>query len=290
MLLTIGANKVNREKNKNNRNQRSGYAKSNLYLIRWPFLLLIFSLGNTAYAQQTAVSSEKTVVTNKEKKTNTAKEKPTALIPSVKGQDETTSTSSVKEIVDKIQGYYSSSEDYRASFIQTTSHKMFAGKLDRAYGTVKFKKGGLMKWEYTRPEKKQFIYDGKTLWIYEPEVPQVFSGSADAERLRRALAFVTGEGKLLDEYSVKILNSEKYGFTEGHVLNLIPKDTQSPNKSIELYVDKSTYRVVRSVVIDHENNRNRLDFTNPSLNNNLSAEEFSFIPPKGVPVIDPTKQ
>ena len=196
---------------------------------------------------------------------------------------------SVGEIVDKIQGYYASATDYKASFTQTTSHKMFSGRLQRAYGTVKFKKGGLMRWEYVRPEKKFFIYDGKTLWIYEPEVPQIFSGSADAERLRRALAFVSGEGKIAEEYTVKKMDSAKYGYPKGIVLGLSPKDSRSPYKRIELYVDAATYRVARSVVVDHEGNRNRLDFSNPKLGNNFTAEEFAFTPPPGVPVIDPTK-
>ena len=194
-----------------------------------------------------------------------------------------------KEIVDKIQAFYAQASDYKATFVQTTAHKMFSGRLERAYGTVKFKKGGLMRWEYTKPEKKFFIYDGKTLWIYEPEVPQVFSGSADAERLRRALAFLSGEGKLMDEYNVKTLDSAKYGYPDGFVLGLTPKDTQSPYKRIELYIDKKDFRVARSVVVDHENNRNRLDFRNPKLGNNFTDQEFFFSPPKGVPVIDPTQ-
>lgn len=194
----------------------------------------------------------------------------------------------LKEVAAKIQAFYAGAEDYQASFVQTTSHKMFAGRLERAYGTVKFKKGGLMRWEYERPEKKLFIYDGKMLWIYEPEVPQVFSGSADAERLRRALAFLSGEGKLTNEYHLKFLDKEKHGFSSGIVLGLTPKDKRSPYKRIELYVDKSSFRVVRSVVVDHENNRNRLDFSNPVLGSHLPRQEFTFTPPKGVPVIDPS--
>jgi outer membrane lipoprotein carrier protein len=197
--------------------------------------------------------------------------------------------SDTTEIVERIQAYYASAADYQASFVQTTAHKMFAGRLQRAYGVVKFKKGGLMRWEYTRPEKKYFIYDGKKLWIYEPEVPQIFSGNADAERLRRALAFISGDGKILDEYTAEKLDAAKHGLPEGVVLGLRPKDVQSPYKSIELYLDKTTFRVKRSVVVDQQGNRNRLDFTNPKLGNSLPDSEFSFTPPAGVPVIDPTK-
>jgi outer membrane lipoprotein carrier protein len=197
---------------------------------------------------------------------------------------------STKEIVDKMQNYYASSEDYQASFVQTTAHKMFAGRLQRSYGTVKFKKGGLMRWEYRRPEKKFFIYDGKALWVYEPDVPQVITGTADAEKLRKALAFLSGEGKILDEYKVSQLDSGKMGFPKGTVLGLTPKDPKSPFKRIELYLDVETYRVVRSVVVDQENNRNRLDFHTPKLNNHLSAAQFTFTPPPGVPVITADQQ
>lgn len=195
-----------------------------------------------------------------------------------------------REIVENVQKFYASAGDYQATFVQTTAHKMFAGRLERSYGTVKFKKGGLMRWEYRRPEKKFFIYDGKTLWVYEPEVPQVISGTADAEKLRRALAFLTGEGRILNEYNVSTLNAKRFKFSDGYVLGLIPKETSSPFKRIELYVDAKTFRVLRSVVVDQENNRNRLDFSNPKLNAQIPRSAFAFAPPKGVPVITPNQQ
>ncbi len=190
---------------------------------------------------------------------------------------------SVNDIINRLKEFYASVNDYHASFVQTTAHKMFAGRLQRAYGTVKFKKGGLMRWEYTRPERKFFIYDGSKLWIYEPDVPQVFSGAADSERLRRALTFLTGEGAILDEYSAKMLPAEKYGFSKGIVVGLWPKDAKSPFKKVELYLDKTNFRVVRSVVVDKEGNRNRFDFATPKLNQGLSVELFTFTPPPGVP-------
>ncbi len=210
----------------------------------------------------------------------------TALLGSVEAAyaDETEPTAS--QIVDKVQDFYAGVDDYKAAFVQTTAHKMFSGRLERGYGTLMFKKGGLMRWEYKRPDEKYFIYDGTFLWIYEPAVPQAFKGAADAERLRRALAFLTGEGKIKDEYKAKKVKSERYGFAKGFVLKLRPKKKNSPFKHVELYVDKKDYHVVRSVVVDHDNNRNRLDFSNVKTNNGLAAGLFEFTPPKGVPVIE----
>ena len=191
----------------------------------------------------------------------------------------------IKAIVEKLVAYYAAAQSYEATFVQTNAHKMFPGRLQRAYGKVMFYKGGLMRWEYERPEKKFFIYDGKKLWVYEPEVPQIFSGTADAERLKKALAFLTGEGKIIEEYSVRKLNASKLGFSKGIVIGLWPNDKNSAFKKVELYLDGKTHRVVRSVVVDHEGNRNRLDFHNPKLGQQLDKKAFTFNPPPGVPVI-----
>lgn len=197
---------------------------------------------------------------------------------------------SAEEIVGKVQDFYAGVDDYRASFVQTTAHKMFAGRLERSYGKVMFKKGGAMRWEYKRPDNKLFVYDGATLWIYEPEVPQIFKGTADADRLRKALAFLTGEGRILDEYKARRVNEKKMGFPKGYVLKLRPKQKKSPFKHVELYVDAGDFHVVRSVVVDHEGNRNRLDFKQPEVNPGLPAKMFEFTPPKGVPVIEGTPE
>lgn len=188
-------------------------------------------------------------------------------------------------IVEKVQAYYKDIDGYRASFVQTTAHRLFPGRLERAYGKVMFAEGGLMRWEYERPQHKLFIYDGETLWVYEPEVPQIFTGSADKQRLEKGLAFLTGEGRILDEYEASKLNSEKFGFSEGIVLELRPRDQHSPFRHVELYVDPDEHRVVRSVVVDHDGNRNRLDFSDVEKNPDLATGLFRFEPPPGVPVI-----
>lgn len=196
----------------------------------------------------------------------------------------------VKTIIESLVAYYAAGQSYEATFVQTNAHKMFPGRLQRAYGKVMFYRGGLMRWEYERPEKKFFIYDGKKLWVYEPEVPQIFSGAADAERLKKALAFLTGEGKILEEYGVRKMDEVKLGFKKGVVIGLWPKDKNSAFKRVELYLDGKTHRVVRSVVVDHEGNRNRLDFHNPKLGQQLDKKAFTFSPPPGVPVIEREKQ
>jgi outer membrane lipoprotein carrier protein len=191
------------------------------------------------------------------------------------------------QIVNKVQLQYQTIKDYKATFVQTTEHKMFPGKKQKATGKLMFKKGGLMRWEYTAPESKYFIYDGATLWVYEPEVPQIFKGHDGADKLKKALAFLTGEGKITTFYTVKKKAVPKGAPANSYLLILTPKEKNSPFKHVELYVYKKHFRVMRSVVVDHDNNRNQLDFSNVKTNSHLSPKLFKFKPPQGVPVIQP---
>jgi outer membrane lipoprotein carrier protein len=193
---------------------------------------------------------------------------------------------SANEVVDRVQAHYAEVSDFRASFVQTIAHKLFPGRLDRSYGDVMFKKGGLMRWEYLRPEKKLFVYDGATLWVYEPEVPQAFKATTNAERLRKALAFLSGEGKIKESYKAEKLDAARFHFNAGYVLKLTPLDSSSPFKKVEMYVSSADFHVVRSVVVDNDGNRNRFDFTDSASNGGLAPSLFIFSPPAGVPVID----
>jgi outer membrane lipoprotein carrier protein len=41
------------------------------------------------------------------------------------------------------------------------------------------------------------------------------------------------------------------------------------------------------MLIDAQDNRNRFDFTNPTVNEKTAPDEFKFVPPKGTRVIKP---
>ena len=81
------------------------------------------------------------------------------------------------------------------------------------------------------------------------------------------------------------MNNEKFAFRDGFVVGLWPKQKNSPFKRVEIYVEPESYRVVRSVVVDLEGNRNRLDFAAPTTNQNLAVDLFSFTPPPGIPIL-----
>ncbi len=189
-----------------------------------------------------------------------------------------------KDWVHRIQATYAQVADFSADFVQTYKHPL-KDTLKRSYGKVYFRKGGLMRWEYEKPEPKLFVFDGASLWMFEPQVPQIVVTQGQNDRFRRSLAFLIGESNLDEEYHVSLLDGPGLGYTAGPVLGLKPKDPSSFFEQVELYLDPNTALVVRSVLVDRDGGRNRVDFVSPKLNTNPSPTLFRFTPPAGVPVV-----
>jgi len=203
-----------------------------------------------------------------------------------RGNAQSDEAKSAAHWVKRIQESYSNVSDFSSRFTQTYKHPL-KPELSRSYGKVYFMKGGLMRWEYERPEPKLFVFDGAVLWIFEPEMPQVIKTEGQTEKFRRYLAFLTGTGRIDRDYTVELLDSSAYGFNKGPVLGLKPRDPQSPYKFVEMYIDEKKMVVSRSVLVQHEGGRNRIDFINSQINTGVSHTLFRFSPPPGVPVVSP---
>jgi len=210
------------------------------------------------------------------------------VLLSVQGNAQPAGAKSAAYWVKRIQDSYSNVSDFSSRFTQTYRHPL-KPELSRSYGKVYFMKGGLMRWEYEKPEPRLFVFDGAVLWIFEPEMPQVIKTEGQTEKFRRYLAFLTGTGRIDRDYTVELLDGSSYDFDKGPVLGLKPRDPQSPYKFVEMYIDEKKMVVSRSVLVQHEGGRNRIDFMNPEINTGVSHTLFRFSPPPGVPVVSPAE-
>jgi outer membrane lipoprotein carrier protein len=52
-----------------------------------------------------------------------------------------------------------------------------------------------------------------------------------------------------------------------------------------LYVDAATAQVRRVLLVDAQGNRNRFDFSSPTVNTKVEPTEFTFAPPSGTQII-----
>ncbi|MET0283675.1 MAG: outer membrane lipoprotein carrier protein LolA [Polyangiales bacterium] len=192
---------------------------------------------------------------------------------------------SASQVASAVQTFYDQTRSIEADFFQTYFNQLYQ-KYDRSNGTVKFAKPGRMRWDYAGPNGKIIVSDGKKLLVYEPgedkEPGQVVERKI-AETDLSALAFLTGQGKLGDDFTFRLLDAAAQGFQGGYVLELTPKKASPNYERILFYVDGDAKRaglVHRVLIVDAAGNRNRLDFKSVKFNRNLDAKTFAWQPPK----------
>lgn len=192
----------------------------------------------------------------------------------------------VKAVVDGIQTFYADAQDLQASFTQRYTYLVY-DRTQVSNGIVYFKKPGMMRWDYQQPQPKVFVADGQTLWVYEPTENQAFKRKLADAQLPVALTFMSGKGKLLEEFDAKLLPSKD---AAAYVVELIPKRHAGDYKSLRLTVDAKTYAVTASTVVDPVGNTNALTFTDVKTNVGLPDAGFKFRPPDGVRIVtSPTR-
>lgn len=199
-----------------------------------------------------------------------------------------------RKVALSVQAFYDQTKAVEAEFHQTYFTRVY-NKYDRSQGQVKFQKPGKMRWDYAAPNGKIIVSNGARLLVYEPgeskgEPGQVFERSITDSDLPQALSFLTGSGKLSDEFTFRLLDAAQQGFAAGHVLELMPKKKSPHFERILFYVDKDPKRaglVHRVLIVDGTGNRNRIDFKNPRFNRAIDAALFNWQPPKGTRRITP---
>ncbi|HET6280748.1 MAG TPA: outer membrane lipoprotein chaperone LolA [Polyangia bacterium] len=194
----------------------------------------------------------------------------------------------LKTVVDRVQHRYDAAGDFRARFTQTLTNPTFNRK-STSSGEVLLKKPGRMRWNYEKPEPKMYLADGDLLWLYEPEDKQAFKQELKSSQLPAALAFLTGKGKLSDEFEISFAPNPGYGSARDYVLLLQPKRAQAQVKSLMFVVDPTSFHVRESILVDGQGNINDMLFSDVKVGTGLPDASFRWTPPAGVRVIDTAK-
>src|SRR4029078_573797 len=155
----------------------------------------------------------------------------------------------VAAVVAKVQKRYDEASDFKARFAQTLTSTALK-RTTNSSGQATFKKPGRMRWDYEKPDKSSYITDGGVLWLYEPDDKQAFKQDLKGSQLPAALAFLTGKGKLANEFDITFAEKTPSGRAGDYVLSLSPKVAQPQVKIILFVVAPRTYDVRESVITD----------------------------------------
>jgi outer membrane lipoprotein carrier protein len=190
-------------------------------------------------------------------------------------------------VVARVQSRYERTTRLQARFRQETRVPGF-DQLQTGEGQVWILKPGMMRWDYTKPERQTIIANGDTLWIYLPEDRQAIRDHINHSLGTRTPAlFLAGEARLTDLFTVTGMSSQGPG--EGGLLQLelTPKDATLPYTQVSLGIDPSSYLVQLVRVIDAAGNMTAMWFSDINTEAAVAPSLFQFHVPPGVEVMAP---
>lgn len=185
---------------------------------------------------------------------------------------------SVQEIVQAIEKTYANVQAIRADFTQTSRSSLMGEQHQK--GKVLLKRPRKMRWAFTQPDDRQFVTDGKTMWIWSATDNQVIVTGDFASQSGDMPQLLDDLSKLDEMFDIVMLP----GTPQAHVLSLTPKK-QASFKKLELVIEKKKYTLEKVTMTDNMDGVVELAFTQMKLNPELADSSFTFAIPPGAQVI-----
>jgi outer membrane lipoprotein carrier protein len=167
-----------------------------------------------------------------------------------------------------------------AQFTQKFTPKGFKNSQVES-GTVVFGTLPMMRWSYTKPEQKLFVFDGSQSWFYIPGDRQVTVGKLDDQRKRELPFLLVGDPGARGRHFVVREQSQRGSI----VTTLQPRDASGMIRDIAITTSAATHQIQRIDYADREGNRTSFELTgyHPK---SAAGDTFRFSPPAGVQVIN----
>lgn len=191
---------------------------------------------------------------------------------------------SPQEIVARLEKNLRSLTSFQADFEQTSTSSSLSTPL-RERGRLAVKKDDMMRWDYTDPEKKTFLFNAGLLQSYFPEDNQLWRQKVDPEEFESDIpAILTGKARLAERYDIEA--SPFPGSTPGSPqLRLTPK-AEEDGSFILIEIDPAAWMLRRAVLFDWAGNKTEFVFSRFKANPRLDARFFEIKVPPDCEIID----
>ena len=193
---------------------------------------------------------------------------------------------SLEQLTAKTQEVYEKTTDLKARFIQEVTIKSMK-KTEREEGTVWIKNPKMMLWDYAKPKEKKLVINARTAWLYVAEDRMVYVQNAeDVYRSRMAVKFLSGIGKLSEDFQLRFAKDNPLDEEGNYLLTLTAKEKGTGIDRLHLTVDGKTFQILQCRFNDTYGNTTRLRFSDIRTNTGVSDKFFTFKPPAGVEVVN----
>jgi outer membrane lipoprotein carrier protein len=184
--------------------------------------------------------------------------------------------------VDHLKRFLTEIKTYSAEFDQVVLDENLQ-QIDEAGGTLTIMRPGRFRWDYYPPAEQQIIGDGEKVWIYDLELKQVIVRDQLSSLGDTPAILLAGESVKLNQYTLE--DRGQQGAVQW--VKIIPRSDTSGFDDIQVGFIESALSVM--VLVDGLGQTTRINFNNGSENVPLPEEQFMFIPPDDVDVIDETQ-
>ena len=147
-------------------------------------------------------------------------------------------------------------------------------------GRVALSAPRLFRWEYVKPFPQLIVADGKTVWVYDPDLQQVTKRPQGTEEQNSPLAALIDPSKLDKDFVIKDAGN-KDGLAW---LLLTPRNPNDASfQSARLGFGKDGLALMQ--VVDALGQRTEIAFSGWKRNPSFAKSTFRYTPPKGVDVV-----
>ena len=194
------------------------------------------------------------------------------------------SAESPEVLAKRLQQHYDKVKDFRADFSQITRSGVLRTQR-RAEGTIAVKKPGRVRMVYSRPEKKEIVYDGTNIFDYIPADKTVVKMDAPAgDEAPTAMVFLGGRGNIIRDFLPSNTESPVPGAV---ALRLTPRQAEREYEYLVIAVDPKTLQMRALVTYDQLGGETQISFAKLRENVGIPDSTFAFTPPRGVEVLGP---
>jgi len=189
--------------------------------------------------------------------------------------------------LESLEHFVRTARSGKAAFTQEVTAPAKDGKEARSRkssGHFAFERPGRFKFVYEKPFAQTIVADGKTLWLYDKDLNQVTQRAQDVALASTPAALLAAAP---DMEAVRAHFTLQAVAPEAGLqwVQAAPKDSQGQIQSVRMGFDGQTLAVLE--IVDSFGQRSVLRFSGlqPSLNEALPADTFTFTPPAEADVV-----
>ncbi|UAA37304.1 outer membrane lipoprotein chaperone LolA [Paraneptunicella aestuarii] len=149
--------------------------------------------------------------------------------------------------------------------------------LQEAKGIINLQQPQKLYWEVLPPNEATLIADGKTLWHIDPFVEQVIAlDQQHSVKDHPIMLLAQPNSDIWDGYQVAKVNEGEFMIT--------PKSENQSIKQLVLFFDDGV--LSQLIILDQQEQRNQLIFSDIKQNQEISSQRFTFSMPSGFELDD----